>query len=507
MIGKILILWYIFAMSYLESHSLSTILLTLLTGALYIALFKQDEAKARIASLTTSILVLAICLKQYFCLFKAGNTDLQLVESYPWMGSIKFALGVDGLAFSMIVLMAILLPCAIIASKPIASKGQPRLYYSLLLFLALAVMTVFMAKDIFLFFLAWELELVPMYFLIAIWGSKNRNYASMKFLIYTFSAGVLLLLGLLVLLSATGFESFDMLELGKQAQSLTYPIQALIFSLVALCFLIKLPSIPLHTWLPDAHVEAPTPVSMLLAGILLKMGCYGLIRFGLGFFPELIVKLAPALALLGAVNIIYAAYAALIQTDLKKAIAYSSVSHMGFILLGMASLNAAGYSGASFQMFSHGLISAALFYLVGMIYERAHTREIGEFGGLAKVMPQVFYIFIMAAMANLGLPGLSGFVGESMVFYAAFSSGSSLAWTQIAAAFASLGLILTAAYMLWLNQRIFYGATPEKWLKLKDARQEELLVLGVLLGLSLFYGLYPSAINGLFEPIFAKIFA
>ncbi len=463
----------------------------------------MDEARARNISLFSSILVLGITIKQYFCLFNSSNTHLQLVESYEWMGKIKFALGVDGLAFSMVLLMGILMPCVIIASEPIAKKKQPRLYYSLINFLAVAVMAVFMAKDLFLFFLAWELELVPMYLLIVIWGSKNRNYASMKFLLYTFAAGIALLIGLFYLLTITGFVSFDMVEVAKLAQGLDIKLQTTIFLLIALCFLVKLPSIPFHTWLPDAHVEAPTPVSMLLAGILLKMGCYGLIRFGLDFFPAVVTNLATAFAILGAANIIYAAYTALIQKDLKKVIAYSSVSHMGFILLGMATLNTAGYSGAVFQMFSHGLISAALFMIVGMIYERAHTRDISEFGGLAKVMPQTFYLFVFAAMANLALPGLSGFVGESLVFYGVFSTdafNSMFNPIRASAAVAALGVILTAAYMLWLNQRVFYGNIQDKWLKLTDARRSELVVLGVLLGLSLVYGLYPQFINQLYEP-------
>lgn len=488
-------------MDYISAHSLSLILLLLASGGLVVALVPMNEVQARQVSLITSIAVLYISLKQYFVLFKPELSGLQMIETYDWLGKIKFALGVDGLSFSMVLLMAILLPCVLIASEPIASKRQPRLYYSLIMFLALAVMMVFMAKDLFLFFLAWELELIPMYFLIAIWGSKNRNYASMKFLLYTFAAGILLLVGFFILLSASNFESFDMVELAKSAQYLNFGLQTTIFTLVALCFIIKLPSLPFHTWLPDAHVEAPTPVSMLLAGILLKMGCYGLIRFGLDFFPMVVVKLAPALALLGAANIIYGAYTALIQTDLKKVIAYSSISHMGFILLGMATLNSAGYSGAVFQMFSHGLISAALFMLVGMIYERAHTREISEFGGLAKVMPQTFYLFVFAAMANLALPGLSGFVGESLVFYGIFHSGIGLMDTiKISAAVAALGVILTAAYMLWLNQRIFYGEIQSKWLKLTDARKPELVVLGTLLSLSLLYGLCPQFINGLYEP-------
>ena len=488
-------------MEFLTTHSLSSTLLILTVAAVLISLLKLDEPGARKIALTASLAVLGISLHQYFNLIDPANTELQLVESYKWIGNINFALGVDGLSFSMVLLNAILLPVVLMASKPIAEKRQAKLYYSLILILSVSVMSVFMAKDLFLFFLAWELELVPMYFLINIWGSKNRNYASMKFLIYTFAAGVVLLIGFFWLMTATGFASFDMKELAVLAQSLSYPVQAALFILFAICFIIKLPSVPFHTWLPDAHVEAPTPVSMLLAGILLKMGCYGLLRFGLEFFPLPLVKLAPTIAVLGAINILYGAYAALIQKDLKKVIAYSSISHMGFILMGMAALNTSGYAGAAFQMFSHGLISAALFFIVGMIYERAHTREISEFGGLVKVMPQTFFLALVAIMANLGLPGLSGFVGETLVFYGAFSSEASSHWIQISAACATLGVILTAGYMLWLNQRVFYGELPEKWSGLKDANKTEIFVLAVLLGLTLVYGLNPSFINGLFEPM------
>jgi NADH-quinone oxidoreductase subunit M len=488
-------------MEFINSHSLSLILAVLTIASLIIALKDLCEQKARHIAFGSSLIVLAITLHQYFNLIDPSNTALQLVESYPWISNINFALGVDGLSFSMVLLNAILLPVVIIASKPIAQKGQPRLYYTLILLLSVSVMAVFMAKDLFVFFLAWELELVPMYFLINIWGSKNRNYASMKFLIYTFAAGVCLLIGFFLLSSLTGFATFDMKELAAMSQSIAYPFQALMFILFAICFIIKLPSVPLHTWLPDAHVEAPTPVSMLLAGILLKMGCYGLLRFGLEFFPAVLDAFSPVIAVLAAVNILYGAYAALIQKDLKKVIAYSSISHMGFILLGMAAQNGAGYSGAAFQMFSHGLISAALFFIVGMIYERTHTREISEFGGLIKVMPQTFFLALVAIMANLGLPGLSGFVGESLVFYGAFASSGAINLVKISAAVSTLGVILTAGYMLWLNQRVFYGNMPEKWANLKDARKSEVFVLAILLGLALVYGLNPDYINSLFEPM------
>jgi proton-translocating NADH-quinone oxidoreductase chain M len=474
-----------------------------LISGLFIALTPLSERGSRITALAGSIAVLGIAAYQYFELLDFSKPTMQLVETYPWISDIKFSLGVDGLSFSMVLLTAILMPCAIIASKPIALKQKPRLYYSLIIFLCLSVLAVFMAKDIFLFFLAWELELVPMYFLIAIWGSKNRNYASMKFLIYTFAAGACLLVGLFTLLAFSGFSSFDIVELAGITRTFSLPIQALLFVLIGTCFLVKLPSVPFHTWLPDAHVEAPTPVSMLLAGILLKMGCYGLLRFSLDFFPEVLQVFAPALAILGTVNIIFGAYSALIQTDFKKIIAYSSISHMGFILLGLSGLNTAGYSGAVFQMFSHGLISAALFMLVGMIYERTHTRELDNFGGLAKVMPRTFFIFKLAAMANLGLPGLSGFVGESLVFYGSFTSayvGAGLNIIKLSAVIASVSLILTAAYMLWTNQRVFYGETKQINLSLQDARKSELLVLGVLLALAIIYGIYPNFVNDIYEP-------
>ncbi|MFM7457110.1 MAG: NuoM family protein [bacterium] len=490
-------------MELFSEHSLSLQLTILLISGLFIALTPLSERGSRITALTGSIAVLGIAAYQYFELLDFSKPTMQLVETYPWISDIKFSLGVDGLSFSMVLLMAILMPCAIIASKPIALKQKPRLYYSLIIFLCLSVLAVFMAKDIFLFFLAWELELVPMYFLIAIWGSKNRNYASMKFLIYTFAAGACLLIGLFTLLAFSGFSSFDIVELAGIARTFSLPIQALLFVLIGTCFLVKLPSVPFHTWLPDAHVEAPTPVSMLLAGILLKMGCYGLLRFALDFFPEVLQIFAPALAILGTINIVFGAYSALIQTDFKKIIAYSSISHMGFILLGLSGLNTAGYSGAVFQMFSHGLISAALFMLVGMIYERTHTRELDNFGGLAKVMPRTFFIFKLAAMANLGLPGLSGFVGESLVFYGSFTSayvGAGLNLIKVSAVVASASLILTAAYMLWTNQRVFYGETKQVNLSLQDARKSEVFVLATLLALAIIYGVYPNFVNDIYEP-------
>ncbi|MBI1857906.1 MAG: NADH-quinone oxidoreductase subunit M, partial [Candidatus Melainabacteria bacterium] len=355
-------------------------------------------------------------------------------------------------------------------------------------------------QDLFLFFLFWELELVPMYFLIAVWGGPNKDYASIKFLIYTFVAGACLFAGVLIIFFASGAGTFDMEVLFGQAKNLSHNFQMLCFLLLFICFIVKLPSFPFHTWLPDAHVEAPTPVSMLLAGILLKMGGYGIYRLCVGLFPNILIELALFIAILGAVNIVGAAIACLVQDDMKRIIAYSSVSHMGFVLLGIASLTSAGFSGGIFQMFSHGLISAALFMLVGTLYERTHTRKISDYGGVAKYMPKCFYFFLLAAMANLALPALSGFVGESLVFYGAFSSKFFALFPtkfyfnfgQICVLFSAMGVVLTAAYMLWLIQRVFMSDPNTKWSNLTDLRGSEIFVLGSLLVLVIVFGVYPS---------------
>lgn len=481
---------------------------TCFLGCFVLALVPSKEKICRITSLLFSIVIFLQVVFLLLTKFEPNLTALQFVESYNWFGEmIKIKFGADGLSMSMILLMSILLPVIIIASEPIAQE-KPKLYYSMLMLVTASVMGVFIAQDLFLFFLLWELELVPMYILIAVWGGPNRNYASIKFLIYTFIAGACLLFGTLLLFFASGANTFDLEMLTSYGNSIPRNIQFACFFLFLICFLIKLPSFPFHTWLPDAHVEAPTPISMLLAGVLLKMGGFGIYRICVEIFPQVTSEMGPFLAGLACINIVGAAVACLVQDDMKRVIAYSSVSHMGFVMLGVASFTAAGFSGGVFQMFSHGLISAALFMLVGTMYERTHTRTISDYGGIAKYMPKCFYLFILTAMANLALPALSGFVGESLVFYGSFTSKLfekyptvlSFNFGQICVIFSSIAVVLTAAYMLWLLQRVFMGEPNTKWVSLTDLRTSELVVLGILLSLVIFYGVYPASLSDMYEP-------
>lgn len=441
--------------------------------------------------------------------FNPHNLDMQFVQKSTWFTSpvpVQYHVGIDGMSLCLVVLTSFVVLMAVLASQRIGEK-RPRLYYSMLMLLTLSIVGVFVSLDLLQFFILYELELVPMYFLIAIWGGPNRDYAAMKFLLYTFFGGVLMFGGLLYLyfqLHLSGIQplSFDMVEIAKQSGTLMRPAQVLACLGFFLAFIIKLPSFPFHTWLPDAHVEAPTPVSMILAGLLLKMGSYGLVRICLGFFPEVMTQWGPYIILLGAFNVVWAAVACLVQTDMKRIIAFSSVSHMGFVLIGVGAMSAAALNGAIFQMISHGVISAALFFLVGCVYDRCHTRDLNEIGGgLAKQMPFVFYFWMLAAMANLGLPGLAGFVAEVVVFYGTYTSpmataGGDPTMVKFAMILAATGVILSAGYMLWLLKRLFYGPEQQKWAgHLFDMNFTERLVA---VGLSVFIvllGVYPRMVT------------
>ncbi|BCL82959.1 NADH-quinone oxidoreductase subunit M [Ktedonobacteria bacterium brp13] len=430
-----------------------------------------------------------------------GNTHFQ----------VRYFLGVDGLSLPMVILNALLTMLTVISGW---KRDNVKNYLALLLFLEAGVMGVFMALDIFLFFLAWEVELIPMFLLIGIWGSTaekhgmpGRIYSAWKFLLYTFFGSIFMLAGFVLLYFKVGSTDMQYLSthlIGGTTSvfGISITFQLLTFLLVFMAFAVKIPMFPFHTWLPDAHTDAPTEVSVLLAGILLKMGAYGLIRVCFALFPGGLAQFAGWLAVIAVINIIYGAAICLVQKDMKKLIAYSSVSHMGIILLGVAAAAGAGngifpaggseafrqvaLTGATLQMFSHGIITGLLFFCVGVIYDKAHTREIAIFGGVAKRMPMLGTLFTFAALASLGLPGLAGFVAEYMVFTSSFRI-----WT-IPTIIAVFTMILTAAYLLWMIKRVFFGPFNPKWSWLPDASPRELIPLFALAALIVFVGIYPA---------------
>ena len=416
---------------------------------------------------------------------------------------VNFAFGLDGISLPLVILTTFLVLLACIASKSNITKKH-KLYYSMIFVLTTAILGVFAAKDLFLFFMFWEIELIPMFLLISIWGSGRKDYSATKFVLYTFFGSLFMLASIIAIsyyhYTQTGILTFDMATL-TAVKAYQYPMTFGILTFIGFftAFAIKLPVVPFHTWLPDAHVDAPTPISMLLAGILLKMGGYGLIRMNLQMMPEITRYLAPILVTLGVINIIYAAIIALVQTDLKKLVAYSSVSHMGIVLLGIGALNAAGVSGAMFQMIAHGIISAGLFMMVGVIYLRTHTREIEKLGGLAQVMPRIFYLSMVISMASLGLPLLIGFAAETLAFYGAFTS-KVFDSIQVLTVIAVAGIILTAGYLLWMIQRVFCGTMFDRWKHVQDITPHEIVVLFSLVFVIVVFGFYPSGITNIFVP-------
>lgn len=432
----------------------------------------------------------------------------QFIPWFPALG-INYVVGADGLSWVLVLLTTFLVFLSVLASVT-SIHHRLRFYYSMLFVLAASILGVFLARDLFLFFLFYELELIPMYFLIAEWGGPRRQYAAMKFVLYTLFGSVFLLAAILALY----FHALNVMgqgatfEFANLVQSIPMELglasQVLFFLGFFIAFSIKLPMVPFHTWLPDAHVEAPTPISMLLAGVLLKMGAYGMLRFGFGWFPLAATVLAPYVVLFGVINIIYTAGVAMVQADLKKLIAYSSVSHMGFVLVGLGALNVVGLNGAVFQMVSHGVISAGLFMVVGSLYTRTHTRLISELGGFAKQTPKIYYFGLLIIMSSLGLPLLAGFPAESLVFYGAFISNAFKSVTlfgwdaplsiQLMTVISAIGVVLGAAYLLWMVQRVFMGPVLPKWSRLPDATLSEVLVFCCLTLAIVGIGVYPNGV-------------
>jgi NADH-quinone oxidoreductase subunit M len=407
-----------------------------------------------------------------------GSSGYRLELNVPWISSppIHFHMGVDGLSAFLVILTTLLTPISILASWN-SIQHRVKEFFIMLLMLEVGVVGVFLSLDLFLFFLFWEVMLIPMAFLIGIWGHDRRIYAAVKFVLYTMAGSILMLVGILWLYNATG--SFDLVEIQRALQTgaLVLPAQTemILFLAFFLAFAIKVPLFPLHTWLPDAHVEAPTAGSVILAGVLLKMGTYGMMRFCLPLFPLASRKAAPYVAVLAIIGVIYGALVALVQPNLKKLVAYSSVSHLGFVVLGIFSFNTIAMQGAIYQMLAHGISTGALFLLVGMLYDRRHTFDIKEYGGLATPMPRLSAFFLFVALSSLGLPMLNGFVGEYLILLGTYI----VHWKW--AAWASTGVILSACYLLWAYQRVFFGeVTREKNRTLPDASARERFILATM---------------------------
>lgn len=429
--------------------------------------------------------------------FEAGSAAVQFIEDVRLSAilDIGWRVGIDGISLFMIVLTAILFPISIAASRSITDRVKT--YMVLMLVLEAGVLGVFVALDLLLFFAFFEIVLVPMFMLIRLWGSENRRYASMKFVLFTAAGSAFLLASIIGLAVMTGgrigtLASFDFRNM--LVIDISPTAQLLLFLGFAIAFAIKVPLFPFHTWLADAHTEAPTAGSVILAGVLLKMGTYGLLRFNLTLFPDAAVDLAPYMAALGVVGIIYGAAVAIVQPDVKRLIAYSSVSHMGFIVLGMFAFTSQALQGSVFQMISHGLTTGALFLLVGMIYDRTHTRKIADYGGLASVMPVYAGLFLFAAFASAGLPGLSGFIGEFTILVGSYVSFPAMV------IIAGSGVILAAIYLLWAYERVFTGPTNPKLEGLKDLGFRELAIMAPLVVLIIGIGIYPKPVLERIEP-------
>lgn len=427
-------------------------------------------------------------------------------KNVPWIQAINtnYHVGVDGLSSWLIVLTTFIMPIAVISTWHAVEK-RVTAFYVFLLLLESAMLGVFVSLDLLVFYLFFEASLVPMFFLIGIWGGENRIYAAVKFFVYTFLGSLLMLVAIIGLYylhaEATGVGTFDyvtLLNTMKLGQLVfSWETGALLFMAFALAFAIKVPLFPFHTWLPDAHTEAPTAGSVILAAVLLKMGTYGLMRFNFTLFPEASREFAPLFIALGVIGIIYGALVAMVQPDVKRLVAYSSVAHMGFVILGMFSFTEAGMQGAIYTMLSHGVTTGALFLLVGFIYERRHTRAISEFGGLSNVMPVYATIFVITAMASVGLPFLNGFVGEFLIMIGMWNShvlaiNETANWNYVATMFAGTGVIFAAVYLLWMIQRVFFGkVTNAKNRSLADLNWREIGLIAPLVFLMVFMGVYP----------------
>jgi len=460
-------------------------------GALALLLVpRRAEAALRGAGLGVALATLALSLPLWVG-FDPASPEYQFVQYAPWMPSIGigYHVGIDGISLLLVLLTTFLTPVAL-ASAWRAIEDRTKEFVVVMLLLETGMLGVFVSLDLFLFYVFWEAMLIPMYLVIGVWGGARRIYAAVKFVLYTMVGSVLMLVAILALYfqhgAATGVHTFDLPTLARWVME-PGPSQTLMFLAFALAFAIKVPLFPFHTWLPDAHVEAPTAGSVILAGVLLKMGTYGFLRFCLPLFPHASLAFGPVVFALAAIGIVYGAWVSTVQPDLKKLVAYSSVSHLGFVMLGIFTLTAQGLMGGVIQMVNHGLSTGALFLLVGMIYERRHTRLIADFGGLWGVVPAFSAVLLLVTLSSLGLPGLNGFVGEFLVLVGAFQVSGVLA------AVATSGIVFAAVYLLWMYQRVAFGpVTREENRRLADLSPREWAVIAPVVALIVWIGVFPA---------------
>jgi NADH-quinone oxidoreductase subunit M len=477
-----------------------------LAGAILLLLLPNSDGSkngvCRWLALLFSIATFAVTLGLWYW-YVPGGAEFQFVERVPWIPAfgIDYYVGIDGISLLLIVLTGFLTPIALLSSwEGIETKVKE--FSIFMLALEAAMIGVFISLDLFLFYVFWDAMLIPMYFLIGIWGYDQRIYAAVKFMLYTMAGSVLMLVAILGLAymhsEATGSYSFDLLKL--YTLQIAPETQRWLFLAFTLAFAIKVPLFPFHTWLPDAHVQAPTAGSVILAGVLLKMGTYGLVRFAFPLFPAAAAEFAPWIALLAVIGIIYGALVAMVQPDMKKLVAYSSVSHLGFVVLGICAMNVNGVQGAVYQMLAHGVSTGGLFLIVGMLSDRRHTRAIAAFGGLKAVMPRLTAAFLIITLASIGMPGLNGFIGEFLIMLGAFR------WDPRYVVGAGLGVILSAVYMLWMFQRVYYGpVTDSHNADLPDLKPREWAAVVPLCAMALFMGIFPTVFLKPMEPSVKKM--
>ncbi|HEX9016259.1 MAG TPA: NuoM family protein [Chloroflexota bacterium] len=482
---------------------LSLIVFLPLAAAIAIMLFPKEWSRWLAAIVSLAVFGLTVAA---FAAFDRSASGLQFVEKVAWIPQygVQYFVGVDGISLPMVILTGMLSFFAVLISWKLELRTKE--YFALMMLMESAMLGVFVSMDLLLFFLFWELELAPMYLLIGIWGSARREYAAMKFILYTMAGSVFMLVGIFAVYFLSGKQTFDMTVLNTTRWGeYGIALQVAVFILLSIGFLVKIPAFPFHTWLPDAHTEAPTAISVLLAGVLLKMGGYGLIRIPMTMLPDAARELAPWIAGIAVVNVLYGAACSMLQSDLKRLIAYSSVSHMGYVLLGAAALTPIGMQGAVLQMFTHGTITGLLFMMVGLVYDRTHTRIIANLGGLGVKMPVIAVAFVAAGLASLGLPGMSGFVAEFLVFIGSFPT------QQLATILGAFGIVITAGYLLWMLQRVFMGPLPEQWAhhSLSDASPREIFYVAAMVAVIVGVGVFPSVLTDVIKagvvPMVARI--